>query len=214
MPPRGAVREPPRVPAAEPCGRAGVTALEDLLPPAAGLSAEALERRVVVERLTPAEARLASLAGLATVPDERLEPELERDTLPEERDAELPERDVPVDGRETLPDERLEPELERDTLPEERLAELPEPEDLRFCVLTEGREAALFERDALVDGRDTLADERDEPEEDRETLEDERLAPPPYEERPALEDEDRETEDELRLEDDDEECPPPPRDWA
>ena len=242
IPPRGAVREPPRVPAAEPCGRAGVTALEDLLPPAAGLSAEALERRVVVERLTPAEARLASLAGLATVPDERLEPELERDTLPEERDAELPERDVPVDGRETLPDERLEPELERDTLPEERLAELPEPEDLRFCVLTEGREAALFERDALVDGRDTLADERleaelerdtlpeerlaldegldtladerDEPEEDRETLEDERLAPPPYEERPALEDEDRETEDELRLEDDDEECPPPPRDWA
>ena len=243
IPPRGAVREPPRVPAEEPCGRAGVTVLEDLLPPAVGLSAELLERRVVVvERLTPADARLASLAGLVTVPDERFEPELERDTLPDWRDAVLLEREVLVDGRDTLPDERLEPELERETLPEERPAELPEPEDLRFWALTEGLEAALLERDALVDGRETLADERleallerdtlpderdaldegletladerEEPAEERETLEEERLAPPPYEERPALDDEDRDTEDELRLEDDDEACPPPPRDWA
>ena len=104
-------------------------------------------------------------------------------------------------------------------------------------MLTEGREAALAERDALDEerltldeGRETLAEERlllerltlDEerelPPEGRETLEDERLAPPPYEERPALEDEDRETEDELcPAEEDprlaaDAEWPPPPLD--
>ena len=51
--------------------------------------------------------------------------------------------------------------------------------------------------------------------EERDTLEEERLAPPPYEERPALED--RDTEDELCPEDDErlaeeEARPPPPRD--
>ena len=92
----------------------------------------------------PAEERLTSVEGLATLPDERLAPELERDTLPVERealpvvvdlrlcvlvdgrDAALPlEREALPVERETLPEERLEPELER-------LAELPEVVDLRF----------------------------------------------------------------------------------
>ena len=101
------------------------------------------------------------------------------------------------------------------------------PEERLFCVLTEGREAELLEREALVDGRDTLADERlllerptlaeerDPPPDGLETLEEERLEPPPYEERPALEAEDREAEpaeDDPRLTEEDAERPPPPLD--
>ena len=186
MPPRVVEREP-RTPDEEPCGRAGVTVLADLPPVAPERFTVPLDRRAaVLERLT-------SVEGLVTVPE-----------------------DLPV------------PELERETLPEERLAELPEVVDLRFCVLTEGREAVLPERVeteleretlleerlALEDGRETLAEEREGLEEERDMLPEERLAPPPYEERPALDEEDRETEDELRLEDDDEARPPPPRDWA
>ena len=194
MPPRVVEREP-RTPDEEPCGRAGVTVLADLPPVAPERFTVPLERRAaVLERLT-------SVEGLATVPEDLPVPELERETLLEERLAELPV---------------------------ERLAELPEVVDLRFCVLTEGREAVLPERVeteleretlleerlALEDGRETLAEERVGLEEERDMLPEERLAPPPYEERPALDEEDRETEDELRLEDDDDARPPPPRDWA
>lgn len=225
MPPRVVERATPRVPAEEPCGRAGVTVLEDLplLPAVERFTVPAELRVVVVERLVPLE-------GLATVAEDRLAPELERETLPEERLAVLP-----VERLAELPEERLA------ELPVERLAELPEVVDLRFWVLTEGREAVLPERvdteleretlpverlapdeglDTLAEereeddeGLDTLADEREEDDEGRDMLPDERLAPP-YEERPALDEEDRETEDELRLEDDDEARPPPPRDWA
>lgn len=211
MPPRVVERATPRVPAEEPCGRAGVTVLEDLplLPAVERFTVPAELRVVVVERLVPLE-------GLATVAEDRLAPELERETLPEERLAVLP-----VERLAELPEERLA------ELPVERLAELPEVVDLRFWVLTEGREAVLPERvDTELDretlpverlapdeGLDTLADEREEDDEGRDMLPDERLAPP-YEERPALDEEDRETEDELRLEDDDEARPPPPRDWA
>ena len=194
MPPRVVEREP-RTPDEEPCGRAGVTVLADLPPVAPERFTVPLERRAaVLERLT-------SVEGLATVPEDLPVPELERETLLEERLAELPV---------------------------ERLAELPEVVDLRFWVLTEGREALLPERVeteleretlleerlALEDGRETLAEEREGLEEERDMLPEERLAPPPYEERPALDEEDRETEDELRLEDDDDARPPPPRDWA
>ena len=194
MPPRVVEREP-RTPDEEPCGRAGVTVLADLPPVAPERFTVPLERRAaVLERLT-------SVEGLATVPEDLPVPELERETLLEERLAELPV---------------------------ERLAELPEVVDLRFCVLTEGREAVLPERVeteleretlqeerlALEEGRETLAEERVGLEEERDMLPEERLAPPPYEERPALDEEDRETEDELRLEDDDDARPPPPRDWA
>ena len=194
MPPRVVEREP-RTPDEEPCGRAGVTVLADLPPVAPERFTVPLERRAaVLERLT-------SVEGLATVPEDLPVPELERETLLEERLAELPV---------------------------ERLAELPEVVDLRFWVLTEGREAVLPERVeteleretlleerlALEDGRETLAEEREGLEEERDMLPEERLAPPPYEERPALDEEDRETEDELRLEDDDDARPPPPRDWA
>ena len=142
--------------------------------------------------------------------------------------------------RLTEPAERLAPE-ERFTLPDEERETLPVVVR-RFCELTEGREAEPFEREALTEGREaderpaleegleTLAEERDEPEdldmpaeglealEERDTPEEERLAPPPYEERPALED--RETEDELcpeddeRLDEEEEARPPPPRDCA
>ena len=194
MPPRVVEREP-RTPDEEPCGRAGVTVLADLPPVAPERFTVPLERRAaVLERLT-------SVEGLATVPEDLPVPELERETLLEERLAELPV---------------------------ERLAELPEVVDLRFWVLTEGREAVLPERVeteleretlpeerlALEEGRETLAEEREGLEEERDMLPEERLAPPPYEERPALDEEDRETEDELRLEDDDDARPPPPRDWA
>ena len=206
IPPRVVEREP-RTPDEEPCGRAGVTVLADLPPVAPERFTVPLERRAaVLERLT-------SVEGLATVPEDLPVPELERETLLEERLAELPEVVdlrfcVLTEGREAVLPERVEPELERETLledllaelPVERLAELPEVVDLRFWVLTEGREAVL--------------PERVETELERETLPEERLAPPPYEERPALDEEDRETEDELRLEDDDEARPPPPRDWA
>ena len=186
MPPRVVEREP-RTPDEEPCGRAGVTVLADL-PPVAP----------------------------------------ERFTVPLERRAAVLERSTSVEGLVTVPEDLPAPELERETLPEERLAELPEVVDLRFWVLTEGREAVLPERVeteleretlleerlALEDGRETLAEEREGLEEERDMLPEERLAPPPYEERPALDEEDRETEDELRLEDDDDARPPPPRDWA
>ena len=195
MPPRVVEREP-RTPDEEPCGRAGVTVLEDLpLPLAVERFSVPLERRaVVLERLT-------SVEGLAVVPEERLALELERETLLDERVAELPEVVdlrfwVLTEGREAVLPERVETELDREMLPDERLAELP------------------VERLTLEEGRETLAEEREEPEEGRDMLPDERLAPPPYEERPALDEEDRETEDELRLEDDDEARPPPPRDWA
>ena len=234
MPPRVVEREP-RTPDEEPCGRAGVTVLADLPPVAPERFTVPLERRAaVLERLT-------SVEGLVTVPEDLPVPELERETLLEDLLAELPEVVdlrfwVLTEGREAVLPEREELELERETLPEERLAELPverlaelpEVVDLRFCVLTEGREAVLperveteleretlpVERLALEEGRETLAEEREELEEGRDMLPEERLAPPPYEERPALDEEDRETEDELRLEDDDEARPPPPRDCA
>lgn len=172
----------------------------------------------------PAEERLTSDEDLVLLPDER-------DTLP------VDERRfcVVVEGRDALEEGRLDPEEERETLPEER-EELPEdlealledlevlPEDLeallederRFCVLTEedGREALLEDDlETLEDDLETLPLGRLALEDDRETLPEERLAPPLYEERPALED--RETEDELlRLEAEDEARPPPLRDWA
>ena len=140
----------------------------------------------------------------------------------EGRDAALPERVA-------LEEERLTPDEERLALDEDLDALLPVVLR-RFWVLTDGRDAALPERDALEDERLTLDDERLALVEGRETLaegrlllerltlDDERLAPPPYEERPALDEEDRETEDELcPAEEDprlaaDAEWPPPPLD--
>lgn len=181
-------REPAREPT-DPSGRAGVTVLE-------GRPAAEPERDCPEEDLPPT-------ADLPVLLDERLTPE--------------EDREVPLL-------ERLTPEEERPVLEEDLDALLPVVLR-RFWVLTDGRDAALPERDALEDERLTLDDERltldDErelPPEGRETLEDERLAPPPYEERPALDEEDRETEDELcPAEEDprlaaDAEWPPPPLD--
>ena len=83
----------------------------------------------------------------------------------------------------------------------------------RFVGSLSGGERVKLSMARLLLERPTLAEEREPPPDGLETLEEERLAPPPYEERPALEDRETEpAEDDPRLTEEDDERPPPPLD--